>query len=76
MVHFVYFYVYSLNIIKIVIVNPIQSWGGGFKSPPPAPQNFCPHAFNFGATLLCVGDFKKKNSLTPCCQQKNFDWGS
>ena len=20
---------------------------------------FCPHAFNFGATLLCVGDFSK-----------------
>ena len=21
---------------------------------------FCPHAFNFGATLLCVGDFFQK----------------
>ena len=29
------------------------------KAPPPTP-NFCPQAFNFGATLLCVGDFSKK----------------
>ena len=29
------------------------------KSPPPPPV-FCPHAFNFGATLLCVGDFSQK----------------
>ena len=32
--------------------------GGGFKSSPP--PNFCSHAFNFGATLLCVGDFSQK----------------
>ena len=38
--------------------------GGGFKSPPP--PIFCSHAFNFGAALLCVGDFSQKNSLTPC----------
>ena len=41
-------------------LNPIRSvWGGGggFKSPPPI---FCSHAFNFGATLLCVGDFSPK----------------
>ena len=31
--------------------------GGGFKSPP---LIFCPHAFNFGATILCVGDFSQK----------------
>ena len=43
-------------------INPIRS-GGALKAPPPI---FCPHAFNFGATLLCVGDFSKKNSLTPC----------
>ena len=24
------------------------------------PPNFCPHAFDFGATLLCVGDFSQK----------------
>ena len=40
--------------------NPIRSGG---KAPP---LIFCPHAFNFGATLLCVGDFSPKNSLTPC----------
>ena len=38
--------------------NPIRS-GGGFKSPPPPPI-FCSHAFNFGAALLCVGDFSQK----------------
>ena len=37
-------------------LNPIRS-GGGFKSPPPI---FCSHAFNFGAALLCVGDFSQK----------------
>ena len=38
---------------------PIRSWGrGGFKSPPP--PIFCSHAFNFGAALLCVGDFSQK----------------
>ena len=37
--------------------NPIRS-GGGFKSPPP--PIFCSHAFNFGAALLCVGDFSQK----------------
>ena len=35
--------------------------GGGFKSPPPPPPPiFCSHAFNFGAALLCVGDFSQK----------------
>ena len=34
--------------------------GGGFKSHPPPPPIFCPHAFNFGATLLYVGDFSPK----------------
>ena len=38
--------------------NPIRS-EGGFKPPPPPPI-FCPHAFNFGAALLCVGDFSQK----------------
>ena len=41
------------------MINPIRS-GGGFKSPPPPPPNFCPHAFNFGATLMCVRDFSQK----------------
>ena len=39
-------------------VNPIRSGGGGaLKAPPPI---FCSHAFNFGAALLCVGDFSQK----------------
>ena len=41
--------------------------GEGFKTPPVI---FCPHAFNFEATLLCVGDFSPKNSLTPCGEKK------
>ena len=43
-------------------VNPIRSGEGLYKPPPPI---FCSHAFNFGAALLCVGDFSPKNSLTP-----------
>ena len=39
--------------------NPIRSGGGSLKSPPPPPI-FCPHAFNFRAALLCVGDFSQK----------------
>ena len=31
--------------------------GGALKAPPP---NFCSHAFNFRAALLCVGDFSQK----------------
>ena len=31
--------------------------GGALKAPPPI---FCPHTFNFGATILCVGDFSQK----------------
>ena len=31
--------------------------GGGLKPPPSC--NFCPHAFNFGATVLYVGDFSQ-----------------
>ena len=47
-------------------VNPIRSGVGGFKSPPP-PQISCIHAFNFGATLLCVGDFSQ---TTPYGEKK------
>ena len=51
--------------------NPIRSrvGGGGFNSP--HPPIFCSHAFNFGAALLCVGDFSQENSLT-LCGEKNF----
>ena len=37
------------------IINPIRS-GGALKASPP-PLIVCSHAFNFGAALLCVGDF-------------------
>ena len=40
-------------------INPMRSGGGGLKAPPPL-RFFCPHAFNFGATLLRVRDFQKK----------------
>ena len=30
--------------------------GGALKAPPPI---FCSHAFNFGAALLCIGDFSQ-----------------
>ena len=33
--------------------------GGALIAPPP-PSDFCPHAFNFGATLLCVGNSSQK----------------
>ena len=33
--------------------------GGALKAPPPL-RFFCSHAFNFGAVLLCVGDFSQK----------------
>ena len=53
-----------------MLFNPIRSGGRLLKPPPPLPI-FCSHAFNFGAALLCVCDFSKKNSLTPC-GEKNF----
>ena len=59
-----------LNFEALTLYDP--GGGGALKAPPPI---FCPHAFNFGATILCVGDFSQKNSLTPCGKKK-FDWGS
>ena len=46
--------------MSINSLNPIRSGGGGALKAPPPPQFVCPHAFNFGATLLCVGDFSQK----------------
>ena len=48
--------------------------GGGvaLKAPPPI---FCPHAFNFGATILCVGDFSQK-IVSYRVANFFFDWGS
>ena len=47
--------------------------GGALKHPRPL-CFFCPHAFNFEATILCVGNFSQKNSLTPC-GENIFDLG-
>ena len=47
------------NLISNVVLTLYDpGGGGGFKSPPP--PIFCSHAFNFGAALLCVGDFSQK----------------
>ena len=43
--------------------------GGALKALPPPGPIFCPHAFNFGATLLYIGDFSQKN-LTSCGRYK------
>ena len=51
------------NILWVHIVSVLSSLtlydlgGGALKAPPPI---FCSHAFNFGAALLCVGDFSQK----------------
>ena len=52
-----YSFIDSLDTPRLTLYDP--GGGGGFKSTPP-PLIFCPHAFNFGATLLCVGDFSQK----------------
>ena len=47
---------------KNVQVKPVPytiRGGGALKAPPP-PTIFCPHVFNIGATILCVGDFSQK----------------
>ena len=54
------------------LFNPIRSGGGALKKT--LPPMSCSHAFNFGATLLCVGDFSQRNSLT-ACGKFLFDWG-
>ena len=62
-------FVVLLNVHECTMyisLNPIRS-GGALKAPPPI---FCSHAFNFGAALLCVGDFSQKNSLTPCGEKR------
>ena len=49
-----------INGPHLGVFNPIRSVAGGFKSPPPPQSVFFPHAFNFGTTLLCVGDFSQR----------------
>ena len=51
----------KLNGTPSTFVNTIRTGGGCFKSLPP--PIFCTHAFNFRATLLCVGDFFQQNNL-------------
>ena len=55
----VYFAATVGKLSYLVMVLTLHDPGGGFKSPPP-PQFICSHAFNFGAALLCVGDFSQK----------------
>ena len=41
------------------------------QTPPPPPSlKFCPHAFDFGATLSCGGDFFPKKFYTVCREKK------
>ena len=53
-----HFIKYSKWFFSISLYLTLYDPGGGFKSPPP--PIFCSHAFNFGAALLCVGDFSQK----------------
>ena len=46
----------SMEVLPLTLYD--TGGGGALKAPPP--QIFCSHAFNFGAALLCVGDFSKK----------------
>ena len=48
---------------------PKRFGGGGGALKAPTPPIFCPHAFNFGAALLSVGDFPK-NGLAPSDEKK------
>ena len=53
--HRIYMCVYVCNyLIVLTLYDP----GEGFKSNPP--PIFWPHAFNFGATILYIGDFSQK----------------
>ena len=47
----------SLKLILCNVLTLYDPGGGALKAPPPI---FCFHAFNFGAVLLCVGDFSQK----------------
>ena len=47
-------------LVPYFLLNSIRS-GLAFKA---APLKFCHHAFNSGATLLCVGDFSHKIVFT------------
>ena len=46
----------NFSILSLTLYDP--GGGGALKAPPPS--DICSHAFNFGAVLLCVGDFFQK----------------
>ena len=55
------------GIFILIAINPklflsslltLYDPGGALKAP--HPPIFCSHVFNFGAALLCVGDFSQK----------------
>ena len=52
----IYFF-FKFIIIPVCILT-LYDPGGALKAPPPS--DFFSHAFNFGAALLCVGDFSQK----------------
>ena len=53
-------------LVPYFLLNSIRS-GGAFKA---APLKFCHHAFNSGATLLCVDDFSHKIVLHRAAKKK------
>ena len=56
---------------KMIPYHTLRSGGGGGLLNPPPPK-LCPHAFNSGATLLCVGAFSPKIVLH-CVAKKKID---
>ena len=48
----------TVDRLETIPLTRYDPGGGALKAPPP--PIFCPHAFNFGATLLCAGDFSQK----------------
>ena len=61
--------VHVASSVFFCLINPIRSGVGAFKAAPP---NFCYHAFNSGAALLCVGDFFHEIVLHRAAK-KHFD---
>ena len=67
--------VYGIVNFAAPLISKIWAWWSDILNPPfkaPSPPKFCPHAFSFGATLLCVWYISEKNSYTPC-GKNNFD---
>ena len=53
------------NLVKAVLVLLTLYDPECFKRAVNSFLKFCPHAFNSGATLLCVDDVSQKNSFIP-----------